>query len=92
MSLSAVNEQLPEKFGSFRFPNMTPAGPHSAFWAGQSTEFQDLRAMSMTKNEKGQAAIPHQDIRNLSCRAWLSLPRGVTQHQKLSGFGSITEI
>ena len=32
--------------------------------------------MSMTKNERTQAAIPHQGIRILSCRAQFSLPRG----------------
>jgi hypothetical protein len=29
--------------------------------------FQDLRAMSMTTNKRTRTAIPHQNIRNLSC-------------------------
>ena len=32
--------------------------------------------MSMTKNERAQAAIPHQDMRNLNCHARFSSPRG----------------
>jgi hypothetical protein len=40
--------------------------------------FQNLRAMSMTKNERRQAAIPHQDTRNLSSPAWFSSPRRKT--------------
>src|SRR5271157_1916251 len=38
--------------------------------------------MSMTKNEGTQAAIPHQDTRNLSCRAWFSSPRGKTMKKQ----------
>jgi hypothetical protein len=30
-------------------------------------KFQDLRAMSMTNNERTRSAIPHQSIRILSC-------------------------
>jgi hypothetical protein len=44
--------------------------------------FQDLRAMSMTKNESTQAAIPHQGIRILSCRVQFSLPRGMDVQKK----------
>ena len=32
----------------------------------------------MTENKRKQAAIPHQDTRNLSCRTWFSSPRGAT--------------
>ncbi len=32
----------------------------------------------MTENKRKQAAIPHQDTRNLSCRTWFSSPRGTT--------------
>jgi hypothetical protein len=32
----------------------------------------------MTQNKRKQAAIPHQDTRNLSCRTWFSSPRGTT--------------
>jgi hypothetical protein len=38
--------------------------------------------MSMTKNERTQAAIPHQDMRNLSCRARFSSPRGTAVENK----------
>ena len=34
--------------------------------------------MVMTENKRAQAAIPHQDTRNLSCPAWFSTPRGTT--------------
>jgi hypothetical protein len=36
----------------------------------------------MTKNKRKQAAIPHQDMRNLSCRTWFSSPRGATSITK----------
>ena len=36
----------------------------------------------MTKNKRKQAAIPHQDTRNLSCRTWFSSPRGSTSITK----------
>ena len=39
-------------------------------------KFQNLRAINMTKNERAQAAIPHQDTRILSCPARPFLPRG----------------
>jgi len=32
--------------------------------------------MSMAKNERTQAEIPHQDKRDLSCRVLFSSPRG----------------
>ena len=45
--------------------------------------FQTLRAISMTKNERRQAGIPHQDTRNLSSPAWFSSPRGTTEIKKI---------
>jgi len=39
--------------------------------------------MSMTKNERAKTAIPHQDMRNLSCPAWFSSPRGTTDTKKV---------
>ncbi len=36
----------------------------------------------MTENKRTQAAIPHQDTRNLSCPAWFSTPRGTTCSKK----------
>ena len=39
--------------------------------------------MVMTTNKRAQAAIPHQDRRNLSCLAWFSSPRGTTSTTKL---------
>ena len=37
--------------------------------------------MSMTKNERAQAAVAHQGKRNLSCRAWSSSPRGAANRK-----------
>ena len=37
----------------------------------------------MTGNKRKQAAIPHQDTRNLSCRTWFSSPRGATSITKV---------
>jgi hypothetical protein len=37
----------------------------------------------MTQNKRKQAAIPHQDTRNLSCRTWFSSPRGATSITKV---------
>jgi hypothetical protein len=34
--------------------------------------------MVITANMSIQAAVPHQDIRNLSCLAWFSSPRGTS--------------
>ena len=53
--------------------------------ASQWRKFQDLRAMSMTKNKRAKAAIPHQDMRILSCPAWFSSPRGTTATKKSAG-------
>jgi hypothetical protein len=39
-------------------------------------EFQILRADIMSKNKRSQAAVPHQDVRILSCFAWFFSPRG----------------
>lgn len=44
--------------------------------ANPEREFQILRADIMTKNERSQAAIPHQGMRILSCVAWFFSPRG----------------
>lgn len=43
--------------------------------ADSSRKFQDLRAMSMTRNERTQVAILHQNIRILSSRSLFSSPR-----------------
>jgi len=53
-----------------------------AFQAGQWSGFQYLRTKSMTKIERAKTAIPHQDMRNLSCRAWFSSPRGATNSKR----------
>lgn len=45
--------------------------------------FQTLRTISMTKNERRQAAIPHQDTRNLSSPAWFSSPPRNNSFKKL---------
>jgi hypothetical protein len=60
-----------------------PIAPTEAPGGKPGREFQDLRAMSMTKNERAKAAIPHQDMRNLSCPAWFSSPRGTTDTKKV---------
>ena len=55
--------------------------------------FQTLRAISMTRNERRQAAIPHQDTRNLSSPAWFSSPRGITASKNYCRVGfETTEI
>ena len=55
--------------------------------------FQTLRAISMTKNERRQAAIPHQDTRNLNSPAWFSSPRGITASKNYCRVGfETTEI
>jgi hypothetical protein len=43
---------------------------------GQPPKFQNLRAMSMTKNERIPAAIPHQGARTLSSCIRYFLTRG----------------
>jgi hypothetical protein len=83
LPFSAVNEQSPKDCGPVRYSRLRPKAPAEALKAGQSRLFQDLRAMSMTKNERARAAIPHQDRRNLSCHAWFSSPRGTTMKNKI---------
>lgn len=74
----ATPEHLPGRCNrtgfSYSHPNATAKGVADKPVA----KFQDLRAVVMTKNERAQAAIPHQDTRNLSCLAWFSSPRGTT--------------
>src|ERR1035437_6554634 len=57
---------------------LIPASNRSveASGVGQPRKFRDLRAMSMTKNERIRAAIPHQGTRTLSSYARFFLPRG----------------
>jgi hypothetical protein len=76
LPLSAANEQLPgdEIVSGFLLP--TPRRSAEASRDGQPSKFQDLRAMSMTKNERIRAAIPHQGERTLSSHARFFLPRG----------------
>jgi hypothetical protein len=57
-----------------------------------SRDFHDLRAKSMTKNERAQAAIPHQDTRNLSCHARFSSPRGEVNEQNRREFARTRRI
>jgi len=50
--------------------------------------FQNLCSIDMRKNERRQAAIPHQDMRILGSLAWFSLPRHSTtiqQKRRVSG-------
>jgi hypothetical protein len=44
----------------------TPKRPAEASRDGQPPKFQNLRAMSMTKNERIPEAIPHQGTRTLN--------------------------
>ena len=46
--------------------------------ACQSGNSRICALMVMTHNKRAQAAIPHQDNRNLSCLAWFSSPHGTT--------------
>jgi hypothetical protein len=91
-ALSTANEQLPECFDFFRNPNTALKRPAEAFGAGQSRKFQDLRAKNMTKNERARAAIRHQDMRNLSCRAARSSPRGAAYRKSRRELARIRRI
>jgi hypothetical protein len=48
--------------------------------------------MSMTKNERAQAAIPHQGIRNLRCHALSSSPRGAANRKSRRELARIRRI
>jgi len=92
LSPSAANEQLLEDLGPFRPPICVQNALQEAFGPCQPGKFQDLRAMSMTKNKRSQAAIPHQDMRNLSCPAWFSLPRGAFNNKNRRDLARIRRI
>jgi len=64
-----------------RFPDRYSKRSAEAQWGCQARPFQGLRVTNMTKNERAQAKIPHQDTRNLSCSAWLSSPRGADENK-----------
>jgi len=54
---------------------------HGGALCAEDKSFNNSRIcapMVMTENMRAQAAIPHQDARNLSCPAWFSTPRGKT--------------
>jgi hypothetical protein len=72
---SAADEHWPEPAnGSGQ--SLSVPGRHSvAPGTGQTRAFQNLRAMSMTKDERRRTAIPHQGARNLSSRTRFSPPR-----------------
>ena len=74
----APREHLPGKFNRTGFSYSHLLAPNMRAADKPVVKFQDLRAVVMTKNERAQAAIPHQDKRNLSCLAWFSSPRGAT--------------
>jgi hypothetical protein len=76
LSLSTVNEQLPEDEIISGLLHPTPKHSAEVYRNGQPPKFQDLRAMSMTKNERIRAAIPHQGERTLNSHARFFLPRG----------------
>jgi hypothetical protein len=78
-SLFTIPETAVDRTGFSRSRTKAPAGRR-----GQANQkFQDLRAVIMTTNKRAQAAIPHQDRRNLSCLAWFSSPRGTTSTKKV---------
>jgi hypothetical protein len=60
------------------FGILIPAPKRSAEASGEGEgpKFQDLRAMSMTRNERIRLAIPHQGTRPLSSIGRFFLPRG----------------
>jgi hypothetical protein len=74
-------EQIPDGDLSGKGSNSILSAPQEAPRKGRCEKFQSLRAMSMTKNERRQATIPHQDTRNLNSPAWFSSPRR-KQYQK----------
>jgi hypothetical protein len=81
---AAAHEQWPERFLiEPDFPAPALLRPAKTPGTSQSKQFQDLRAVVMTTNKRAQAAIPHQDRRNLSCLAWFSSPRGTTSTTKV---------
>ena len=47
--------------------------------ADQYGIFQDLRTMGPMSNKRAKTVIPQQDRRILSCLAWLSIPREITE-------------
>jgi hypothetical protein len=73
-----ANEQSPADFGLVRPSYLRLKTLRKSVSGRPLRNFQDLRVMSMTKNQKTQAAIPHQDIRILNCLARFSSPRGRT--------------
>ena len=69
------------QFGPDRSSHLRSRRSAEASGAGQSRSFQDLRAMSMTKDERTWVAIPHKGKRDLSCRTRFSSPRGTAVHR-----------
>jgi hypothetical protein len=65
----------------YRFPLQARNARQRRCGTARPRKFHDLRALNMTKNERAQAAIPHQDTRNLNCPAWFSLARGARDHK-----------
>jgi hypothetical protein len=76
LTLSAANEQLSGNHFYSGFLFHTPKRFAEASRDGQPPKFQNLRAMSMTKNERIPAAIPHQGARTLSSCIRYFLTRG----------------
>src|SRR5271166_4454485 len=76
---SVTNEHFRDGSKSIPVILFPAAGARASVPANLSREFPDLRAMSMTKNERRQTAVPRQDIRILSSLAWFSSPRCITK-------------
>ncbi len=81
--LAAAIEHLPAETCSNRVCHSRAKAPLEGRRGQASREYSRICApMVMTENKRAQAAIPHQDNRNLSCLAWFSSPRGTTSNTK----------
>jgi hypothetical protein len=90
---SSENTTSPEDFvASGNTPSPAPKDAQQKRPGKPIRNFQDLRTMSMTKNERTSAAIPHQGIRILNRSVRFSLPRGNdVKKKKPSGNRVFTE-
>ena len=92
VSRTAVSKCVDRDCSSSVSPRQTLKRSAEALGKASERIFQNLRARSMTNDKGAQAAIPHQDKRNLSCRAWFSLPRDVFYRYSRRDFGELRRL